>query len=84
MQVLQGLLRGNLAGEGDFVKNLDALGYRVTHQQDPRLEYDFSISRLSADLKDGLRLCRLAEILTGALTCFHLFADVARLAWSAM
>lgn len=41
------------------------LGYMVSYKQSPLTEYPFTISNLASDLRDGLRLCRLAEILTG-------------------
>jgi hypothetical protein len=45
---------------------LQTLGYSVSYQQAGLTEYPFAISNLATDLRDGLRLCRLAEILTGA------------------
>lgn len=45
-----------LSGEGDLVKHLAYLGYNVSHRQRPVDEFDYAVSNLSADLKDGLRL----------------------------
>ena len=52
-------------GEGDMMRHLSQLTYRLLYSQDPLAEFDFSLVSMSADLKDGLRLCKLAEALTG-------------------
>ncbi|KAK9814207.1 hypothetical protein WJX72_002306 [[Myrmecia] bisecta] len=58
-------LRGRLFGEGDVMRHLSGLGFRLQYQQDPLAEFDFGISNLALDLRDGLRLCKLVETLTG-------------------
>ena len=65
MQVLLAILPGWLSGEGDVLRSLGRLGYRLGYEQAPKREVDFAISNLAVDLRDGLRLCRLADILTG-------------------
>lgn len=57
---------GALLGEGEMGRHLARLGYKVSHAQDPRCEFDFSVANLAVDLRDGLRLCRLAETLAPA------------------
>lgn len=57
-------------GEGDLMRHMSQLSYRLLYTQDPLAEFDFSLVAMSADLKDGLRLCKLAEALTGdACSC---------------
>ncbi|GMI31684.1 hypothetical protein TeGR_g14159, partial [Tetraparma gracilis] len=63
--LLINLCRDFLSGEGDFIKHLTHMGFPPTYEQAFVDEYDFKVSDLSADLRDGVRLCRLAEILTG-------------------
>eukprot|EP00887_Chlorella_sp_A99_P006848 scaffold2.g6848.t1 len=55
------LLQGRLAGEGDVLRSLGRLGFRVTHYQQPRQELDFTVRNLAVDLRDGLRLCKLID-----------------------
>ena len=64
-QVVVNLLNGRMFGEGNFVRRLAQLSYRLHYHQDPLSDFDFSVACLSSELKDGLRLCKLAEVLTG-------------------
>ncbi|DBB17480.1 TPA: hypothetical protein ACH3X3_014500 [Trebouxia sp. C0006] len=64
-QVVTTLLSGRMFGEGDMMRHLFQLTYKLLYNQDPLAEFDFSLVSMSADLKDGLRLCKLAEALTG-------------------
>lgn len=57
---------GALLGEAEVGRHLGRLGYRVTHEQHPRAELDFFTRNLAVDLRNGLRLCRLAEALAPA------------------
>jgi len=50
--------------EGDFIKHLAYLGYDVKHNQTPLDEFDFAVTNIATDLKCGVRLCRIMEILT--------------------
>ncbi|CAN0424215.1 unnamed protein product, partial [Ascophyllum nodosum] len=55
-----------LHGEGDFVRTLHRkAGYVVTHKQGVIDEFDFTVSNLAVDLRDGVRLARLVEVVTG-------------------
>jgi len=56
--------RDCLHGEGDITKHLGYIGYTVSHVQTTLDEFDFSVSNLALDLRDGLRLTRLIEMLT--------------------
>ena len=62
--LLNALCRDFLSGEGNLVKHLSNLGVTVGYQQRFIDEYDFSVSNLAVDLRDGVRLVRMTEILT--------------------
>jgi len=53
-----------LSGEGNFIKHLARVGLKVCYKQEPIDEVDFTVSNLAIDLRDGVRLARMAEILT--------------------
>ena len=55
--------RDFLAGEGDVIKHLAYLGFQLTHKQTILDEYDYAVTNLAVDLKDGVRLCRVMELL---------------------
>ncbi len=54
-----------MGGEGDIVKHLIHIGVSITYEQKFIDEFDFSVSNLAIDLRDGVRLGKLTEILTG-------------------
>ncbi len=54
--MLTSFARDFLSGEGDFVKHLGYLGYEVSHKQTVLDEFDFAVSSIAADIKDGVRL----------------------------
>ncbi|XP_058806578.1 protein abnormal spindle [Phymastichus coffea] len=60
-----------LSGIGDVTKVLRQYGYTVSHTQTYLDEYDYALTNLCTDLRDGVRLCRLMELITGKrnLTC---------------
>ena len=45
-----------LSGEGDITRHLAYLGYTVSQAQRSIDEFDYAVTSLSTDLKDGLRL----------------------------
>eukprot|EP00934_Nitzschia_sp_Nitz4_P008780 Nitzschia sp. Nitz4//scaffold206_size41850//5431//13286//NITZ4_007417-RA/size41850-processed-gene-0.40-mRNA-1//1//CDS//3329541550//8770//frame0 len=61
--VLLALCRGFLSAEGDFIKHMSRIGLTVQYVQDPIDELEFSVSNLAADLRDGARLVRVAEVI---------------------
>ncbi|GMI14485.1 hypothetical protein TrVE_jg9754 [Triparma verrucosa] len=63
-ELLNVLCRDFLSGEGNVVKHLGQMGLKVSYEQKFIDEYDFSVSNLAVDLRDGVRLCRMAELLT--------------------
>ncbi|XP_075090893.1 uncharacterized protein LOC107824776 isoform X2 [Nicotiana tabacum] len=50
-------------GEGNLLAHLVIVGYKVTYQQNPLLEYHFGVADLFKDLQDGIRLCRAIQLL---------------------
>ncbi|KAL5972677.1 hypothetical protein ACLOJK_039482 [Asimina triloba] len=50
-------------GEGDLLAHLAIIGYKVSHQQCPLAEFDFSLTDLFEDIQDGIRLCRIVQLL---------------------
>uniref|UniRef100_A0A0R0J8H5 Calponin-homology (CH) domain-containing protein n=1 Tax=Glycine max TaxID=3847 RepID=A0A0R0J8H5_SOYBN len=50
-------------GEGNLLTHLVILGYKLSHQQEPIVEYDFRVKDLFVDLQDGLKLCRAIQLL---------------------
>jgi hypothetical protein len=54
-----------LHGEGDVVRHLGKAGYIVTYSQTYIDEYNFGVVNLAVDLRDGVRLVRIVETLTG-------------------
>ena len=63
--VLISLCRDFLSAEGDIIKHLSRIGLTVSYKQTPIDEIDYTIQNLAIDLRDGVRLGRMAEILTG-------------------
>ena len=49
----------------DVFRQLSTKGYRLAYVQDTRAEIDLTVKSLSVDLRSGLRLCRLTELLAG-------------------
>ncbi|KAL4763425.1 putative calmodulin-binding protein Sha1 [Aspergillus foveolatus] len=61
--VLQALTRFLLPSCGNVGKAFAQLDCQLTYEQHPLEEYDFVISNLAIDLRDGIRLARLVELL---------------------
>ncbi|XP_038063476.1 abnormal spindle-like microcephaly-associated protein homolog [Patiria miniata] len=55
--------REYLRGEGDLTRHLSFMGYNVTHRQTALDEFDFSVTKLATDLRCGVRLARIVELL---------------------
>ncbi|XP_070581728.1 abnormal spindle-like microcephaly-associated protein homolog [Ptychodera flava] len=56
--------RDYLSGEGDVTRHLSYFGYTVSHVQTALHEFDFAVANLKVDLRCGLRLTRIMELLT--------------------
>ncbi|CAH8437085.1 unnamed protein product [Schistosoma turkestanicum] len=57
-----------LHGENNLVRHLACLGAQVTVNQTPLDEYQFTVENLAVDLRDGVRLVKLAELLLPTLS----------------
>ncbi|WCJ20235.1 hypothetical protein M5689_002483 [Euphorbia peplus] len=53
----------NMLGEGNLLAHLVIVGYKVSYQQNPLVDYDFKVTDLCEDLQDGVRLCRAIQLL---------------------
>ncbi|KAA8520050.1 hypothetical protein F0562_014276 [Nyssa sinensis] len=63
-QVIHDFLSSDVMhGEGNLLAHLVIVGYKVSYQQSPLLEYDFKVTDLFEDLCDGMRLCRAIQLL---------------------
>ncbi|XP_055848549.1 protein abnormal spindle [Episyrphus balteatus] len=52
-----------LANIGDITRDLKRLGYVLTHKQNFLDEFNYAFSNLAVDLRDGIRLTRVMEII---------------------
>lgn len=70
-EVLLTFSREVLSGIGDITKLLRNYKYTISHKQTYLDEYDYAVSNLINDLRDGVRLCRIMELVTNkrCLTC---------------
>jgi hypothetical protein len=53
-----------LSGEGDIVRHMAAMGYVLSCEQHPLDEFSFRVANLADDLRDGVRLVRLYEVVS--------------------
>ncbi|KAJ6005325.1 hypothetical protein N7451_003269 [Penicillium sp. IBT 35674x] len=63
VDVLQALTRVLLPSCGDILKPLSHLGCRLSYHQHQLLEYNYQMDNIAVDLRDGVRLTRLVEVL---------------------
>lgn len=63
VEVLLALAHLLLPSCGDFTKSLSHLGCHVTYRQHELQEYDYKIDNIAVDLRDGVRLTRIVEVL---------------------
>lgn len=61
--VLRALARLLLPSSGDIVKSLSQLDCQVAYEQHQLEEYDYHIDNLAVDIRDGVRLTRVVELL---------------------
>ncbi|PGH12939.1 hypothetical protein AJ80_06544 [Polytolypa hystricis UAMH7299] len=61
--VLQALGRMMLPAAGDIIRPLSHLDCHVAYEQHPLQEYEYRINNLAVDLRDGILLTRLVELL---------------------
>jgi len=63
--LLVSFCREFMFGEANIIKHLSRLGINVTYEQKLIDEIDFDVVHLASDIRDGVRLVRLVEILQG-------------------
>lgn len=61
--ILQALATMLLPSHGDLTRQLLHLDYALSHVQYPLEEYKYAVENMAVDLRDGVRLTRLVEIL---------------------
>lgn len=66
-EILLAFSKDFLSGEGDITKHLAYMGYTVDHKQTKLDEFDYAVTSIRTDLRCGLRLAKVAELLTGAV-----------------
>jgi abnormal spindle-like microcephaly-associated protein len=64
--IIINICKNFLQGEGDIIRHLGVLGVKLNFEQTYVHEFDYNIQNLHNDLKDGVRLARLLEILTAS------------------
>jgi len=63
-EVLLSLCQDCFSKQGSTIRHLDYEGISVTHCQHPLDEYDFIVKNLAVDLKDGVCLAKMIDIIT--------------------
>ncbi|KAL6258750.1 hypothetical protein P5V15_010699 [Pogonomyrmex californicus] len=64
-EILLSFSREVLSGIGDVTRVLRGHDYVLTHRQTYIEEYDYAVTNIRCDLRDGVRLCRAMELITG-------------------
>ena len=59
--------RDYLSGEGDIVKHLAYLGYKVNQVQVPLDEFDYAVTNIAVDLRCGIRLWYVSTVLISSV-----------------
>ncbi|KAF8452986.1 hypothetical protein BGX38DRAFT_1268995 [Terfezia claveryi] len=63
ISILHALAQLLLPSLGDIVRPLSLMGYTVEHIQQPLEEFSYTVDNLAVDMRDGVRLVRLVELL---------------------
>jgi abnormal spindle-like microcephaly-associated protein len=63
-EFLVSFCREFMSGEGNVIKHLAHLGLTVSYKQSKLDEFDFAFNNLASDIRDGIRLSRLVELLS--------------------
>ena len=66
--IIAAFCRTFLRGEGDIIRHLNLLGYNLQFSQTYVHEFDYNVRNLALDLRDGVRIARLFELLTRSTT----------------
>jgi abnormal spindle-like microcephaly-associated protein len=68
-----------MAGEGDVLRHLALVGYKLMYEQSYIDEFDYSVTNIAVDLRDGVRLARVADLLRRSSGCSQSPSCVAQL-----
>lgn len=63
ISIIHALARLLLPSLGDIVRPLSLMGYTIEHTQHPLEEFSYTVGNLAVDMRDGVRLVRLVELL---------------------
>jgi abnormal spindle-like microcephaly-associated protein len=64
--MLQDFAKRHLRGEANLARHLSHLGASMTHKQSPLEELSLGVKNLAVELRDGVRLTKVAELLSNA------------------
>ena len=78
-EVLLTFAKDYLSGEGDITKHLAYMSYTVGHKQSKLDEFDFAVTNIKTDLRCGVRLAKVAELLAGEVITGLRVPSVSRL-----
>jgi len=62
-EILKRFASLTLANYGDIIRHLRRLDYLLTHKQTHIDEYDYAFNNLAVDIRDGVRLAKVMEII---------------------
>ncbi|PWA42439.1 IQ motif, EF-hand binding site [Artemisia annua] len=63
-EMISGFLSSDVMhGVGNLLTHLTIIGYKVSYQQNPLVKYVLKVTDLFNDLKDGVLLCRVIQLL---------------------
>ena len=65
-----------LSGEGDITKHLAYMGYIVHHKQTTLDEFHYAVTSINTVLHCGLRLTKVAQLVTGIVSSSNLRVPV--------
>ncbi|KAI5856964.1 calponin homology domain-containing protein [Tricharina praecox] len=63
LEVLRAVSKLLIPSHGDISKPMSHLNYTLEAVQDPLSEFDYKIDNIAVDMRDGIRLTRVAEVL---------------------
>jgi abnormal spindle-like microcephaly-associated protein len=63
--MLQALAEIFLVGEHKISNRFHLQGFEFSYKQSSRQEYNYQVQNVAVDLRDGIRLSKLVELVTG-------------------
>jgi abnormal spindle-like microcephaly-associated protein len=65
-EIILSFSRNMMKGEGDIVRHVGLFGYSLSFSQSYIDEFSYPVENLAVDLRDGVRLARLVELLSSS------------------